>query len=85
MTRLDDLHKLSESRPEDDYGPGGNVERSVRQFLYLNRSHWFLRSRIAMATGFSVSRLDPVLTRLVRRGEVQMMGDGKGHLLYRGC
>lgn len=83
--RLDDLHKLSESRPEDDYGPDGNVERSVRQFLSVNRHTWYLRSRIAMATGFSQQRLEPVLTRLLRRGQVQVMGDGKGHLLYRGC
>jgi hypothetical protein len=45
---------------------------------------WFLRSRIAYALDVSLNRMETVLMRLLRKGNVQMRIDERGHALWRG-
>lgn len=81
--RLDALQALSRVGRERDYSPGGEVERAVRQHLNQTHPKWEYRTKIALAVGVSHTRLETVLWRMLRRGDVQMRKDERGNLLWR--
>jgi hypothetical protein len=67
---------------ERDYGPGGEVERLVLDFL-ADRDAWIFLTDIAMDLALDRRRLDTVLWRLWRAGKLQLQTVG-GYVKWRG-
>jgi len=83
MRRLDRLQLLNEQGGYRNYSAGGDVERAVRQFLTNKHPQWFHRTQIGAATSTSPAKLENVLWRMLRRGDVQMKRDERGYLQWR--
>jgi hypothetical protein len=81
-SRFDYLTALRRQGTERDYSDDGEVGEAVRQFVADN-DEWFLRSRIAYALDVSLTKVEALLWRLVRKRQIQIRLDERGQMIGR--
>ena len=66
-----------------DFSDGGDAEEAVREHLGQNPEEWYPRSFIALALDMDQRKLENVLWRLARKGDVEVRREN-GYIHWRG-